>query len=120
MSSDFVKLVGERIRTIRKEKGYTQESLAEKSGVYITYISDIERGERNITLETLDKVITALDILPSELFKFENIESIEERTDKKILLNALNSLVSGRKVEEIQLVLRMMKDMLDTYSKINK
>ncbi|WP_309244049.1 helix-turn-helix transcriptional regulator [Paenibacillus sp. GbtcB18] len=48
MSSDFLKLVGERIRTFRKVKGYTQESLSEKSGIYITYISDIERGERNI------------------------------------------------------------------------
>lgn len=64
MSSDFLKLVGERIRTIRKEKGYTQESLSEKSGIHVTYISDIERGERNISMETLEKVITALDISP--------------------------------------------------------
>jgi|GEM_PF-7126491 len=40
MSSDFLKLVGEHIRTFRKKKGYTQESISEKSGIYITYISD--------------------------------------------------------------------------------
>jgi transcriptional regulator with XRE-family HTH domain len=118
MSIDLLKLVGERVRTLRKEKGYTQDQLAEIAQIHNRYISDIERGERNITLETLEKVITALNVLPNEIFKFENIESIEDRTDKKILMNALNSLVSGRKVEEIQLVLRLVKDMLETYDKI--
>lgn len=120
MSSDFLKLVGERIRTLRKEKGYTQESLAEKSGIYITYISDIERGERNISMETLEKVITALDINAVDLFRFEGIENIEERSDKKALLEAINSLLVGRKIEEVQMILRLAKDVLGTYDKLTK
>lgn len=120
MSSDFLKLVGERIRTLRKEKGLTQESLAEKSGIYITYVSDIERGERNISMETLEKVITALDVNPIDVFRFEGIEGIEERTDKKSLIEALNSLLAGRKLEEVQLVLRLAKDVLGTFDKLQQ
>lgn len=118
MSSDFIKLVGERIRTLRKEKGYTQESLAEKSGVYITYISDIERGERNISLETLEKVLVALEVNAVEVFRVERIEGIEERNDKKALIEAFNSLLVARKTEEIQMLLKVAKEVLGTFDRL--
>lgn len=118
MSSDFLKLVGERIRTLRKEKGYTQESLAEKSGIYITYISDIERGERNISMETLEKVISALEVNAVEIFRFEGIEGIEERTDRRELMEALNTLLAGRKTGEVQMIVRLAKDVLGTFDKL--
>ncbi|WFB58694.1 helix-turn-helix transcriptional regulator [Paenibacillus sp. BR1-192] len=118
MSSDFLKLVGERIRTLRKEKSYTQESLSEKSGIHVTYISDIERGERNISMETLEKVIIALEVNPVEVFRIEGIEGIEERANRQELIEALNSLLSGRKTEEVKLVLRLAKDVLGTYDKL--
>ncbi|MGO4541079.1 helix-turn-helix domain-containing protein [Paenibacillus sp. 2TAB19] len=118
MSSDFLRLIGERIRTLRKEKGYTQEFLSEKSGIHVTYISDIERGERNISMETLEKVINALEVNPVEVFRIEGIEGIEERTDKQELIEALDSLLSGRKIEEVKLVLRLAKDVLGTYDKL--
>ncbi|HWO95349.1 MAG TPA: helix-turn-helix transcriptional regulator [Bacillus sp. (in: firmicutes)] len=118
MSSDFLKLVGERIRTLRKEKNYTQESLSEKSGIHVTYISDIERGERNISMETLEKVIIALEVNPVEVFRIEGIEGIEERANRQELIGALNSLLSGRKTEELKLVLRLAKDVLGTYDKL--
>lgn len=118
MSSDFLKLVGERIRTLRKEKGYTQESLSEKSRIHVTYISDIERGERNISMETLEKVISALGVNAIEVFRFEGIEGIEERSNRRELIEAINTLLAGRKTEEVQLVLRISKDILGTYDKL--
>ncbi|MBQ4901239.1 helix-turn-helix transcriptional regulator [Paenibacillus sp. Marseille-P2973] len=118
MSSDLIKLIGERIRTLRKEKEYTQEYLSEKSGIHVTYISDIERGERNISMETLEKVIIALEIRPVEVFRFEGIEGIEERANKQELIEALNSLLAGRKIEEVKLVLRLAKEVLGTYDKL--
>jgi transcriptional regulator with XRE-family HTH domain len=120
MASDFLKLVGERIRTLRKEKDYTQESLSEKSGIHVTYISDIERGERNISMETLEKVITALDVSPIEVFRIEGIEAIEDRADKKLLIEALSSLLAGRKTAEVQMILRLTKDVLTTFDNLNE
>ncbi|OME94986.1 MULTISPECIES: helix-turn-helix domain-containing protein [Paenibacillus] len=120
MSSDFLKLVGERLRTLRKEKGYTQESLSETSGIHVTYISDIERGERNISMETLEKVIIALDVSPIEVFRIEGIEDIEERADKRLLIGALNSLLAGRQTAEVQMILRLAKDVLSTFDNLNE
>ncbi|TXK75438.1 helix-turn-helix domain-containing protein [Paenibacillus sp. N3.4] len=120
MSADFIKMVGERIRTLRKEKGYTQESLAEKSGVYITYISDIERGSRNISLETLEKVLVALEVNAVEVFRVEGIEGIEERNDKQVLINAFHSLLAGRELEEVQMLLKVAKEVLGTFDRLGK
>ncbi|MDT3429184.1 transcriptional regulator with XRE-family HTH domain [Paenibacillus forsythiae] len=120
MSSDFIKLVGERIRAIRKERNFTQEFLAEKAEIHSTYISDIERGGRNISMETLEKVITALEVNPVEVFRIEGIEAIEERADKKLLIEALNSLLAGRKTAEVQMILRLAKDVLSTYDSLNE
>ena len=45
--SDFLRSIGERIRTIRKLKGLTQEQLAEKTGLQDSYIGGVERGEEH-------------------------------------------------------------------------
>ncbi|MEC0106772.1 helix-turn-helix transcriptional regulator [Paenibacillus taichungensis] len=120
MSSDLTRFVGERIRTLRKEKKYTQEFLSEKSGVHITYISDIERGERNISMETLEKLLIALEAQPVEVFRIEGIEGIEKRTNRKEIIEALNALLAGRQPEEVQMILRLAKDVLGTYDNLKE
>jgi len=50
------------LRRIRKENGLSQEDLAYLAGLDRTYVSGIERGVRNITLKTLDKILTALQV----------------------------------------------------------
>nr|WP_321575586.1 hypothetical protein [Paenibacillus guangzhouensis] len=65
-------------------------------------------------METLEKVITALDVNPVEVFRIEGIEGIEERSDRRELIDALNSLLVERKLEEIKMVLRLTKDVLGT------
>lgn len=59
---DIKKKVGERIRQLRKEKGLSQEGLANEAGVDRTYMTDVENGRRNISIEVLAKIISALDI----------------------------------------------------------
>jgi transcriptional regulator with XRE-family HTH domain len=120
MINDFVNLVGERIRGLRKEKGYTQDELAERASIHNRYISDVERGERNITLETLDKIITALDIAPIEFFQFHNIDTFDQRLDKKVILESLNALLVGRTIEEIKMVNNVAKEVLTTFDKTLK
>lgn len=94
--SAFLKLVGERIRFMRKAQGLTQESLAEKAGLHYSYIGGVERGDRNISLETLEKIIETLGIVPLEIFQFEHADVDQEQTDKKLVLDALNSLMITR------------------------
>ena len=61
-------LVGERIRNLRKEKGWSQEELGEKADLHHTYVGAVERGEKNASLDTLDKIADALGIEMVDLF----------------------------------------------------
>jgi transcriptional regulator with XRE-family HTH domain len=61
-------LFGERVRQLRTEQGYTQESLAEASGLHRNYIGGIERGERNVGLDNIYVIASALDVAVSRLF----------------------------------------------------
>jgi len=51
---------GMRLREIRLKKGISQERLAELAGLHRTYVSSVERGGRNISLENIDRLATAL------------------------------------------------------------
>lgn len=67
--SEIAKLVGQRIRNYRNQLGLSQEKLAELSGCHHTYIGQIERGEKNATIESVAKISAALKISLSELFE---------------------------------------------------
>lgn len=64
----LVKL-GQRIRSFRKQKGFSQEELAEITGLHRTYIGGVERGERNISIINLSAIARALDIPLSVLLQ---------------------------------------------------
>ena len=54
--SDIAKVIGQRIRNFRTTAGLSQEKLAELSGCHPTYIGQLERGEKNATLESIEKI----------------------------------------------------------------
>ena len=66
-SSDKLRF-GNTIRRLRLAKGWTQEDLAERTGLHATYVGGIERGERNLGLDNLLKIARALCEHPSALF----------------------------------------------------
>ena len=67
--SEIAKSVGQRIRSYRIRLELSQEKLAELSGVHPTYIGQLERGEKNATLESIEKIANALNIPLSKLFE---------------------------------------------------
>jgi transcriptional regulator with XRE-family HTH domain len=69
MYSRILKSFGERIREERLKRELSQEGLAAKAGVHRTYIGMIERAEKNITLENIQKLAKALDLNLSELLR---------------------------------------------------
>ncbi len=114
---DLKKIIGERIRSIRKAKGFTQETLAEKADIHYSYIGGIERGDRNISVETLSKIINALEILPVELFQFTTIDDENEILSKRIAIESLNSSLLTHSVDEIKLIHRITEDIFNTMDK---
>lgn len=60
---------GEKVRIVRKERGFSQEELAHKADLHRTYIGMIERAEKNITLINIEKIANALEINIKELLQ---------------------------------------------------
>ncbi len=60
---------GDAVRARREELRMTQEDLAHKAGIHRTYLSDIERGTRNLSLINIEKLAAALSITMSKLFE---------------------------------------------------
>ena len=60
--------VGQRIKELRKIILLSQESLANKADVDRTYVTDVENGRRNVSVEILERLINALDVTVSEFF----------------------------------------------------
>lgn len=63
--------LGTNIRRIREAKSWSQEKLSEESGLHRTYISGIERGKRNPTIEIVHEIALALKVAPSKLLESE-------------------------------------------------
>lgn len=59
--------IGHRIRHLRRERNMTQEQLAEKSAISLSFLGHIERGTRKLSVETLYKIILALDCSADEI-----------------------------------------------------
>lgn len=68
MISDLKRLFGTAIRSKRSELGISQEELADRAGLHRTYVSDVERGARNLSLESIEKLAAALQLSISGLF----------------------------------------------------
>ena len=64
---NILKTFGTNVRTIRESRGLSQEALADKADLHRTYISDVERFQRNISLDNIQKLATALEVKPYEL-----------------------------------------------------
>lgn len=69
MSRITLEKFGKKVREERLRKGLSQEKLATRAGVHRTYIGMIERAEKNITLENIEKIARALNLNLKDIFK---------------------------------------------------
>ena len=101
MNVDY-KLIGERIQRARKERGFTQEMMAEKLGVSIGYVSQVERGITKISLDLLGAISSILDCNIATLVSESAVNSADymeseilseigklDKKKKKFILNVI-------------------------------
>ena len=69
MKKEILIKFGQKVRSERMNLGLSQEELASRVGLHRTYIGMIERAEKNITLENIEKIAKALNISISKLFE---------------------------------------------------
>lgn len=68
MSEEILNRFGYAVRRIRQDRRISQEQLADMCGLHRTYISDVELGKRNVSLENIEKMALAFDMTMAELF----------------------------------------------------
>ena len=110
--SDISKLLGQRIRNYRTAKGLSQEKLAELSGCHPTYIGQIERAEKNATVESIEKIASALGVSLSTLFeKLDTKKDAEHNIPSKCY-----ELLAAKSREDQERLLRILLE-IDEYKK---
>jgi transcriptional regulator with XRE-family HTH domain len=76
--TELLSLLGEVVRKRRLALDLSQEELAARAGVHRTYLSDIERGARNITITVLTRLAEALEVRVSRLFRLTEQQTFEK------------------------------------------
>ena len=66
---DILEEFGERVRQLRKKRGWSQEDFAHECGLDRTYVGGIERGERNVALRNIQRIAKTLDMTISQLMR---------------------------------------------------
>jgi transcriptional regulator with XRE-family HTH domain len=107
--SDLSKVIGERIRNFRKEKGLSQEELANMANLHATYIGQLERGEKNATLESIEKVTNALEVSLEDLFR-----SIRPKPNaQEYTLSQIVTRLQTRSIEDQKTILKLLDLLLE-------
>ena len=101
--------LGARIRQYRKKMGQTQEVLALNSGMNVSFLGDIERGIKKPSIESLEKLLKALDVTFQDFFDFETaIKPFKDCT----ALEKLNMELRGRSENEIRMIYKVIMQIL--------
>lgn len=108
--NDLSKIIGERIRNIRKESGLSQEELAYRASLHPTYIGQLERGEKNATLESIEKVTAALNISFEDLFKHLKMSSNDSDS---LIFNKIYTLLHNRTLDDKKKILSFIEQLIN-------
>jgi transcriptional regulator with XRE-family HTH domain len=101
---DRKKLIGSRIKQLRRTRNYSQEKMAEIAGINPKYLSSIERGEENPTLDLFIRLAQALKVDLREFFEIEN-----EGNNPKMVRRKLKTLIDEVRDEQLVRVLRVLE-----------
>ncbi|SMF92973.1 Transcriptional regulator, contains XRE-family HTH domain [Paenibacillus uliginis N3/975] len=85
--NEIIRRLGKRIRQLRKQQGISQDTLGERSGLHNNYIGQVERGEKNVTIDSLSKIAAGLDVSMEELFRYiDPMKQPENRTNQRTVV----------------------------------
>lgn len=106
---DFLKKIGDRIRTLRKSHGLSQEDLAELTELHPTYIGEIERATVNPSIISLQKIARALNMTLSEIF---DIPSKKEE-EKSLILQKMLVLLRRQDIKFLKYVEKSVIELVE-------
>ncbi len=114
MQKDILKLVGHRVRDLRKERGWSQEALGEKGGFHYSYIGQIERGEKNVSLLNLVKIADALEVGVPQLFAY--LDDEEKYIGSEADLQEIVKTLRTKKPHQVRMARNVVRELVnETY-----
>lgn len=96
--------IGELVREYRLSKKLTQQELAEKSDLSLPFINLIENNRRNLSVDTLLKILSAMNVDPSDFFR-----PLSETSDDNLQLLIEKIQLNNNRTEIIELFLNILK-----------
>lgn len=104
-SNDF----GKKLKSIRTNRHLSQEELAFQCNMQASHIGQIERGQKNPTLDTLQKIANGLDIPLTELLNFNTEPNLENTNATIIRINAYLASLTPRQQEHVLAIVKTFK-----------
>lgn len=99
--------IGERIRELRNQKGFSQESLALSANITTTYLGMLERNQKNPTVKIIERICTSLNISLLDFFSDAAPAESADALSEQILCQ-----LNNRTEEEKQMILQIIKNVL--------
>lgn len=110
----ILKQFGEHVRNLRKAQGLSQEEVAERAELHYTYIGGVERGERNLSLKSIERIASALKVDMKDLFVFYPPKKAD--IEGHDLISDINRLLLTKDVNVLKLIRVLIKD-IEAWSK---
>lgn len=104
---DITFKIGNRIKQLRTAKDISQEELSLVSGLNRAFIGQLERGEKNATVRTIDKICNALEVSLHEFFSFE-VDEIDLTTDAFIKLSSIFKELNDEQKEQVVTIVKQI------------
>jgi transcriptional regulator with XRE-family HTH domain len=102
---DIKKAFGLRVKELRKKLGISQEEAADRAGLHFTYWGAVERGEKNLTIESMQKIATGLGTTVGPLFKYEK----GYREEDLAAVAEIYGLIKGLSNKQVEIAKRILK-----------
>lgn len=99
-------LIGKRVKEVRTKLNLTQEELADKAGLHPSYIGQVERGSKKVSIKTLEKITHALNIPLKSIFDFSDKPCI---TEKDLLVSELFGILKNKNLKDRKFLTDIMR-----------
>ncbi|MFD0588369.1 helix-turn-helix domain-containing protein [Paenibacillus sp. GCM10027627] len=109
---DIGRLIGENIRALRKSKGLSQEQLALRADINASYMGQVERGEKNPTIDVLSKIAAALQTPLEKIVNVQGETSSVGAEEAARYADKIASQMTGLSIKEQEAVYKFVKQLV--------
>lgn len=115
MNNDIYQTLGKAVKSCRLGFGWSQEELGGRANLHPSYIGQIERGTKKISLLTLQKLAGALKVKPTDLLRDKPLKYKPSSWERKII-----GIIRDRPAEQQKFTYRLVKEALRAHTRLNK